>query len=97
MGGEVMGESSFIHIDTRIDDTARWQGVNMAKEPTSLIEFFRKKAMAPPPPEKTREKPVRRISEDEVDYDGPKPRNLKQLINNKQQEENKKKNCNYYP
>lgn len=27
--------------------------------------------------EKTREKPVRRISEDEVDYDGPKPRNLK--------------------
>ena len=26
--------------------------------------------------EKIREKPVRRISEDEVDYDGPKPRNL---------------------
>lgn len=27
--------------------------------------------------EMTREKPVRRISEDEVDYDGPKPRSLK--------------------
>lgn len=26
--------------------------------------------------EKTREKPVRRINEEEVDYDGPKPRNL---------------------
>ena len=27
--------------------------------------------------EKTREKPVRRIDESEIDYDGPKPRNLK--------------------